>query len=121
MQESLQWVAGDGDADMTDAGQFARILAQRRGALAFQRGVDLHAFGRMDHPEQRLAHAARGAGHHDHPHILVAHFHPIRGLFFPYLQAVEASVETCLLLRKHFMRAFFDDPAVFHNDDLVGL
>ena len=54
-------IVGDEDARGPDAGEEARILADRLRALAFDRAGQDGAFGLADHGDQRAAHATGSA------------------------------------------------------------
>ena len=66
--EGRQGIVGDGDAQRSDAGEFAGILAEIWGAWPFDRRRDARPGNRVDGANQRLAHAA-GGSYDDEAHI----------------------------------------------------
>ena len=69
--EDRQRIVGDRHVDAADAGELAGILAEMGRAGALDRADDARARDRVDGADQRLAHAAGRADHHQ-AHI--AHF-----------------------------------------------
>ncbi|MNZ82947.1 hypothetical protein D3C78_1016620 [compost metagenome] len=72
MQEGLQRIAGDLDADRAKTGDLTGVAADKSGAFACDGGMQLNARGLVNEADERLSHAARRADHHKF-HAAAAH------------------------------------------------
>gem|GEM_PF-6811376 len=70
IEEGGERVVGHGNLDVSEPGKLAGIAADEVRALPLDCCVQLHAFGRLDHADQCLAHPTAGT-HHDEFHSIL--------------------------------------------------